>query len=54
MNEIDELKAAHVRMREPEAALADARMDCRLESAFLDIARERLGTSGEELKKRTL
>jgi transposase-like protein len=53
MNEIDELKAARRRIRELEAALADAHTDYCLESAFLDITCERLGTSTEELKKRT-
>jgi transposase-like protein len=54
MNGIDELREARRRIRELEAALASAHMDYCLESAFLDIARERLGTSTEELKKRTL
>jgi transposase-like protein len=53
MNELDELKAARRRIRELEAALADAHMDYCLESAFLDIACKRMGTSVEELKKRT-
>ncbi|MFP3090101.1 transposase [Treponema sp. TIM-1] len=43
MNEIDELQAARHRIRELEAALADAHMDYCLESAFLDIACQRLG-----------
>jgi transposase-like protein len=51
MNEIDELQGARRRIRELEAALADAHMDYCLESAFLDIACEQLGTSTEELKK---
>ena len=54
MNEMDELKAARNRIRELEAALADAHMDYCLESAFLDIACVRLGTNVEDLKKRTL
>jgi hypothetical protein len=54
MNEIDELKAARSRIRELEAALADVHMDYCLESAFLDIACERLGTSTEELKKKNV
>jgi transposase-like protein len=53
MNEIDELQGARLRIRELEAALADAHVDYCLESAFMDIACERLGTSTEELKKRT-
>jgi hypothetical protein len=51
MNEIDELKAARSRIRELEAALADAHMDYCFESSFLEIACEELGTSAEELKK---
>jgi hypothetical protein len=54
MNGIDEMKAAKKRIREPGAALADAHVDYCLESAFLEIACEKLGTSAEELKKRTL
>jgi transposase-like protein len=54
MQEIDELKEARKRVRELEAALADAHMDYCLESAFLDIACERLGTTTEELKKKNV
>ncbi|MDR1216495.1 MAG: hypothetical protein LBK25_07425 [Treponema sp.] len=54
MNELDELQAARWRIRELEAALADAHMDYCLESAFLDIACRQLGVSTEALKKRTL
>jgi transposase-like protein len=54
MDEIDELKEARKRIRELEAALADAHMDYCLESAFLDIACERLGTTTEELKKKNV
>jgi hypothetical protein len=43
--------ASRDRIREPEAALPDAHMDYCLESAFLDIACERPGTSAEALKK---
>jgi transposase-like protein len=53
MEEIDELQTARSRIRELEAALADAHMDYCLESAFLEIACEKLGTTAEELKKRT-
>jgi hypothetical protein len=52
MDETDELKAARKRIREPGAALADAHVDYCLESAFLEIACEKLGTSAEELKKK--
>jgi transposase-like protein len=54
MDEIDELKAARSRIRDLEAALADAHMDYYLESAFLDIACKRLGVSAEELKKKNV
>jgi transposase-like protein len=54
MVEIDELKAARKRIGELEAALADAHMDYCLESAFLDIACERLGTTTEALKKKNV
>jgi transposase-like protein len=45
MDEINELKEARKRIRELEAALADAHMDYCLESAFLDIACESMGAS---------
>jgi hypothetical protein len=54
VKEIDELREARRRIRKLKASLADARMDYCLESAFLDIACGRQGTSAEELKKRTL
>jgi transposase-like protein len=54
MNEIDELREARKRIRELEAALANAHMDYCLESAFLDIACGKLGTSTEELKKKNV
>ncbi|MDR1216192.1 MAG: transposase [Treponema sp.] len=54
MNELAELKAARRRIRELEAALADAHMDYCLESAFLDIACQRMGTSVAELKKKNV
>jgi transposase-like protein len=52
VKEIDEPREARRRIREPEAALANAHMDYCLESAFLDIACGKLGTSAEELKKK--
>lgn len=52
MKEIDEMKAARKRIRELEAALADAHMDCLLERAFLEIACERMGTTPEDFKKK--
>jgi len=54
MSEIDELKALRKEIRELKAALADAHVDWCLESSFLDIACERLGTTAEELKKKTV
>jgi transposase-like protein len=54
MQEIDELKESRKRIGELEAALADAHMDYCLESAFLDIACKRLGTTTEELKKKNV
>jgi hypothetical protein len=51
MDETDEMKVARSRIRELEAALANAHMDYCLESAFLEIACEKLGTTAEDLKK---
>ena len=53
MQEIDELQAARKEIKELKAALADAHLDWCLQSAFLDRASERLGTTAEVLKKRT-
>lgn len=52
MEEIDEMKAARKRIRELEAALADAHMDSVLEHAFLEIACERMDTTPEDFKKK--
>lgn len=52
MKEIDEMKAARKRIRELEAALADAHMDSLLEHAFLEIACERMETTPEDFKKK--
>ena len=52
MNEIDEVQALRKRNRELEAALADAHMDWCLQSALLDIACEKMGTTAEALKKK--
>jgi transposase-like protein len=51
MKEIDELQAARSRIRELEAALADAHMEYCLESAFLDIACGKLGMSRQNYYK---
>jgi hypothetical protein len=54
MNGIDELQTAHSRVRELEAALADAHRDYCLERTFLDIACGQLGASTEALKKKNV
>jgi hypothetical protein len=53
MKEIDPLQAARKRIKELEAALADAHIDYCLEKAFLDIACERLEVPPEDFKKST-
>ncbi len=52
MKDIDELKAAKKRIRELEAALADAHIDNCLEHAFLEIACERIGEDLNDFKKK--
>lgn len=52
MKEVDELKAARKRIRELEAALADAHIDQCLEHAFLEIACERMETGVDDFKKK--
>ncbi len=52
MEEIDQLKEARTRIRELEAALADAHIDHCLEHAFLEIACERMGTGLADFKKK--
>lgn len=52
MKEVDELKAARKRIRELEAALADAHIDQCLEHAFLEIACERMETEVDDFKKK--
>mgnify|MGYP002641956128 CR=1 FL=1 len=52
MQERDELKEARKRIRELEAAVADAHIDCCLEKAYLHVACERLGVDPEEFKKK--
>lgn len=52
MEEIDQLKMARKRIRELEAALADAHIDYCLEQAFLEIACERIGEEPEGFKKK--
>ena len=52
MKEIDELKEARKRIRELEAAVADAHIDYCLEKSYLKIACERLGEDREDFKKK--
>ena len=53
MEEPRELQESRKRIRELEAALADALMDRYLGEAFLEIACEKLQTTPEELKKKS-
>ena len=52
MEEVDQLKAARKRIKELEAALADAHIDHCLEHAFLEIACERLDVPLDDFKKK--
>lgn len=52
MEEVDHLKAARERIKELEAALADAHIDHCLEHAFLEIACERLDVPLDDFKKK--
>lgn len=52
MKEVDKLKAAQKRIRELEAALADAHIDQCLEHSFLEIACERMDTDVNDFKKK--
>lgn len=52
MEEVDQLKEARKRIRELEAALADAHIDHCLEHAFLEIACERMETDLDDFKKK--
>ena len=52
MQEIDRLKEARKRIKELEAALADAHIDNCLEHAFLEIACERMETDLADFKKK--
>lgn len=52
MEEVDQLKAARKRIKELEAALADAHVDHCLEHAFLEIACERLEVPMDDFKKK--
>ncbi|MDD2235763.1 MAG: hypothetical protein PHG65_00980, partial [Kiritimatiellae bacterium] len=52
MDEVDHLKAARKRIKELEAALADAHIDHCLEHAFLEIACERMDIPLADFKKK--
>ena len=52
MKERDELKEARARIRELEAALADAHIDHCLEAAYLQVACERMGQGLDDFKKK--
>jgi transposase-like protein len=52
MKEVNRLKEANKRIRELEAALADAHIDQCLEHAFLEIACERLDVELNDFKKK--
>ena len=52
MKERDELLEAKKRIRELEAAVADAHIDYCLEKAYLHVACERLGDDPEDFKKK--
>ena len=54
MKEQDELKAARKRIRELEAAVADAHIDYCLEKAYLGIACRRLGEDPGAFKKKNV
>ena len=52
MEEIDHLKEARLRIKELEAALADAHIDHCLEHSFLGIACERMEMDVDDFKKK--
>jgi transposase-like protein len=52
LKERDELKESRKRIRELEAALADAHIDCNLGDSYLKIACERLGIDIADFKKK--
>lgn len=52
LKERDEIKEARKRVKDLEAALADAHIDYCLERSFLEIACERMGVSVEDFKKK--
>ena len=52
LKERDELKEARKRIRQLEAALSDAHIDCSLGDSYLRIACERLGLDVSDFKKK--
>jgi transposase-like protein len=52
LKEREELKAARQRIRQLEAALADAHIDCNLGDSYLKIACERIGVDVSDFKKK--
>ena len=52
LKERDELKEARKRIRELEAAVADAHIDHCLEKAYFHVACERMGVDPEDFKKK--
>ena len=52
LKEQDELKQGRKRIRELEAAVADAHIDHCLEKAYLHVACERMGIAPEDFKKK--
>jgi hypothetical protein len=53
LKERDELKEARKRIRELEAAVADAHIDYCLEKGYLQTACERLGVDMDDFKKKS-
>ena len=54
LKELDELAEARKRIRELEAAVADAHIDQCLEKAYFHIACERVGMDPDEFKKKNV
>jgi transposase len=52
LKERDELKEARKRVRELEAAVADAHLDHVMEKAYFNVACERMGVLPEDFKKK--
>ena len=52
MKERDELKEAKKRIRELEAAVTDAHVECCLAKGYVKVACERMGIEPEEFKKK--